>query len=139
MIRITPTQLEKRNTHIMITGQKSPGQRKQWSLFLLFLVLFYFALTSPLKANESSAEECYEYFEHILKIQSHRKMLQLGVDELIKLHETDKLPKTELDTALTVWYSTESWLKSRAEKLYEKAYEGECFSESIRTKAGDAS
>ena len=99
----------------MITGQKSLGQHKRWSLFLLFLVLFYFALTSPLKADEVSAEKCYEYFEHIVKVQSHRKMLQLGVDELIKLHETDKLPKTELATALTVWYSTESWLMSRVD------------------------
>ena len=139
MIRIIPTQLEKRNTHIMITGQKYPGQHRKWSLFLLFLVLFYFALTSPLRASESSAEECYEYFEHILKIQSHRKMLQLGVDELMRLHENQKLPKNELDTALAVWYSTESWLKGRVDKLYDKAYEGQCFSESIRTKAGDAS
>ena len=66
-------------------------------------------------------------------------MLQLGVDELIRLHENHKLPKNELDTALSVWYSTESWLKNRVDKLYEKAYEGECFSESIRTKGGDAS
>ena len=139
MIRIIPTQLEKRSTHIMITGRKYLGHRKRWSLFLLFLVLFYFALISPLKANEVSAEECYEYFEHILKIQSHRKMLQLGVDELMRLHENQKLPKNELDTALAVWYSTESWLKSRVNKLYDKAYEGGCFSESIRTKAGDAS
>ena len=139
MIRTTPPLLEKRNTHIMIIGQKSLGQHKRWSLFLLFLVLFYFAFTSPLKANEVSAEKCYEYFEHIVKVQSHRKMLQLGVDELIRLHENQKLPKNELDTALSVWYSTESWLKSRVNKLYDKAYEGECFSESIRTKAGDAS
>ena len=102
-------------------------------------MLFLFALTSPAKAAEVSAEECYEYFEHILKIQSHRKMLQLGVDELMRLHENQKLPKNELDTALSVWYSTESWLKGRVDRLYDKAYEGECFSESIRTKAGDAS
>ena len=66
-------------------------------------------------------------------------MLQLGVDELMRLHENQKLHKNELDTALSVWYSTESWLKNRVDKLYDKAYEGKCFSESIRTKAGDAS
>ena len=132
-------QLGRKDIHTLIIGKKSIGVFKRCSLFLLFLVLFYFALTSPLKAGESSAEECYEYFEHILKIQSHRKMLQLGVDELIRLHENQKLPKNELDTALSVWYSTESWLKGRVNKLYDKAYEGECFSESIRTKAGDAS
>ena len=124
---------------MLITGRKSRGTFKRCSLFLLFLVLFLFALTSPVKADEVSAEKCYEYFEHIMKIQSHRKMLQLGADELIELHENKKLPKNELDTALSVWYSTESWLKSRVSKLYDKAYEGECFSESIRTKARDAS
>ena len=132
-------QLGRKNIHTLIIGKKSIGVFKRCSLFLLFLVLFLFALTSPVKAAEVSAEECYEYFEHILKIQSHRKMLQLGVDELIRLHENQKLPKNELDTALSVWYSTESWLKGRVNKLYDKAYEGECFSESIRTKAGDAS
>ena len=108
-------------------------------MFLLFLVLFLFALTSPVKADEVSAEKCYEYFEHIMKIQSHRKMLQLGVDELMKLHENQKLPKNELDTALEVWYTTDSWLRNRVTKLYDNAYSGECFSESRRTKAGDAS
>ena len=132
-------QLGRKDIHTLIIGKKSIGAFKRCSLFLLFLVLFLFALTSPVKADEVSAEECYEYFEHILKIQSHRKMLQLGVDELIRLHENQKLPKNELDTALSVWYSTESWLKGRVDKLYDKAYEGECFSESIRTKAGDAS
>ncbi len=132
-------QLGRKDIHTLIIGKKSIGVFKRCSLFLLFLVLFLFALTSPVKAGEVSAEECYEYFEHILKIQSHRKMLQLGVDELIRLHENQKLPKNELDTALSVWYSTESWLKGRVNKLYDKAYEGECFSESIRTKAGDAS
>jgi len=123
---------------MLIIGRKSGGTFKRCSLFLLFLVLFLFALTSPVKADEASAEECYEYFEHILKIQSHRKLLQFGVDELMRLHENEKLPKNELDTALSVWYSTESWLKGRVDRLYDKAYEGECFSESIRTKAGDA-
>jgi len=132
-------QLGRKDIHTLIIGKKSIGAFKRCSLFLLFLVLFLFALTSPVKADEVSAEECYEYFEHILKIQSHRKMLQLGVDELMRLHENQKLPKNELDTALSVWYSTESWLKGRVDKLYDKAYEGECFSESIRTKAGDAS
>tara|TARA_R100000995_G_scaffold72029_1_gene40743 strand:- start:95 stop:496 length:402 start_codon:yes stop_codon:yes gene_type:complete len=132
-------QLGRKDIHTLIIGKKSIGVFKRCSLFLLFLVLFLFALTSPVKADEVSAEECYEYFEHILKIQSHRKMLQLGVDELMRLHENQKLPKNELDTALSVWYSTESWLKGRVDKLYDKAYEGECFSESIRTKAGDAS
>jgi hypothetical protein len=131
--------LGRKGIHTLITGRKSIGVFKRCFLFLLFLALFFFVLISPVKADEVSAEECYEYFEHILKIQSHRKMLQLGVDELIRLHENQKLPKNELDTALTVWYSTESWLKGRVDKLYDKAYEGECFSESIRTKAGDAS
>ena len=131
--------LGRKGIHTLIIGRKSIGVFKRCFLFLLFLALFFFVLTSPVKADEDSAEECYEYFEHILKIQSHRKMLQLGVDELIRLHENQKLPKNELDTALSVWYSTESWLKGRVDKLYDKAYEGECFSESIRTKAGDAS
>ena len=131
--------LGRKGIHTLITGRKSIGVFKRCFLFLLFLALFFFVLISPVKADEVSAEECYEYFEHILKIQSHRKMLQLGVDELIRLHENQKLPKNELDTALSVWYSTESWLKGRVDKLYDKAYEGECFSESIRTKAGDAS
>ena len=131
--------LGRKGIHTLITGRKSIGVFKRCFLFLLFLALFFFVLISPVKADEVSAEECYEYFEHILKIQSHRKMLQLGVDELIRLHENQKLPKNELDTALSVWYSTESWLKGRVNKLYDKAYEGECFSESIRTKAGDAS
>ena len=131
--------LGRKGIHTLITGRKSIGVFKRCFLFLLFLALFFFVLTSPAKADEVSAEECYEYFEHILKIQSHRKMLQLGVDELIRLHENQKLPKNELDTALSVWYSTESWLKGRVDRLYDKAYEGECFSESIRTKAGDAS
>ena len=131
--------LGRKGIHTLITGRKSIGVFKRCFLFLLFLALFFFVLISPVKADEVSAEECYEYFEHILKIQSHRKMLQLGVDELIRLHENQKLPKNELDTALTVWYSTESWLKGRVDRLYDKAYEGECFSESIRTKAGDAS
>ena len=131
--------LGRKGIHTLITGRKSIGVFKRCFLFLLFLALFFFVLISPVKADEVSAEECYEYFEHILKIQSHRKMLQLGVDELMRLHENQKLPKNELDTALSVWYSTESWLKGRVDKLYDKAYEGECFSESIRTKAGDAS
>ena len=131
--------LGRKGIHTLITGRKSIGVFKRCFLFLLFLALFFFVLISPVKADEVSAEECYEYFEHILKIQSHRKMLQLGVDELIRLHENQKLPKNELDTALSVWYSTESWLKGRVDRLYDKAYEGECFSESIRTKAGDAS
>jgi hypothetical protein len=131
--------LGRKGIHTLITGRKSIGVFKRCFLFLLFLALFFFVLISPVKADEVSAEECYEYFEHILKIQSHRKMLQLGVDELIRLHENQKLPKNELDTALSVWYSTESWLKGRVDRLYDKAYEGECFSESIRTKARDAS
>ena len=131
--------LGRKGIHTLITGRKSIGVFKRCFLFLLFLALFFFVLISPVKADEVSAEECYEYFEHILKIQSHRKMLQLGVDELMRLHENQKLPKNELDTALSVWYSTESWLKGRVDRLYDKAYEGECFSESIRTKAGDAS
>jgi hypothetical protein len=122
----------------LIIGKRSSKLYSKCFLFALFLVFFFFALTSPLKAEELTAEECYEFFEHILKVQSHRKMLQLGVDELIRLHENQKLPKNELDTALKVWYTTDNWLKNRVDKLYDNAYAGNCFDESIRTKSGDA-
>jgi len=138
MTKHTPKLWGRKGTLTLITGKRSPKLYSKCFLFALFLVFFFFALTSPLKAEELTAEECYEFFEHILKVQSHRKMLQLGVDELIRLHEIEKLPKNELDTALKVWYTTDNWLKNRVDKLYDNAYAGKCFDESIRTKSGDA-
>jgi hypothetical protein len=139
MIKRTPKLWGRKGIPTLITGKRSLKIYNKCFLFALFLVFFFFAFTSPLKAEELTGEECYELFEHILKVQSHRKMLQLGVDELMKLHENQKLPKNELDTALEVWYTTDSWLRNRVTKLYDNAYSGECFSESRRTKAGDAS
>ena len=100
---------------------------KQWSLFLLCLLSVLCVRISTLKAQETNAEKCLEYFTEIIEVQKFRQMLQHGAEEMIKRYERGNLTKKELDMTLGVWHNTESRLREKVTKIYDTAYAEKCF------------
>ncbi len=86
---------------------------------------------STLKAQEENLRQwetqCLDYFTEIMEIQKFRQILQHGADEMIKRYRRGNLTKKELDTTLAVWHTTESELREKVTKVYDRAYAAKCF------------
>ncbi len=104
---------------------------KRWSLFLLCLLSVLCVRISTLKAQEENLRQwetqCLDYFTEIMEIQKFRQILQHGADEMIKRYRRGNLTKKELDTTLAVWHTTESELREKVTKVYDRAYAAKCF------------
>ena len=75
--------------------------------------------------------ECMDLFQEIAEVQEARGLFMADFEPYIQGRQAGKIGKQKFAVARTTWLQKENQLATEANKLYEKAFEEDCFNEDL--------